>query len=544
MVDETLFLDDFTRCQRSRNSRCPGLQEEEEDRHGEKCQHASNSKCLICNRACCNELDKQACNNSDSNAYQKFDELEERWGGRRGEMITTSTDPVHHGIHHLPTVTIPLSASTEPLHTYNLLTTSKRRRDDRQDNRKQQDDGDQFMVCNTSPQCTQSEFTSNRIAEREGQIGTQSSQGFNRRRHTQGRWIALCSLTGATAEYVTIIVQGFSTISFAGQVMYAPARLLFLSTSRADIQRISAVGQTRETKKRSTMIRGSLYGMQISDIAHWLNLLGIAPTSAINSFHAELLEIYETLRHAGSNDQEEHVLQSAFGGRVHATQRQLIESTRHERSALALKSRFWKRIAQHGVGPTTSCLLFYAAIADTPLHSSRYTKRPSLVSLCRSFLCALQQFQDPHAYIDAHMGHVIHHDIRRLKRGIAALECVELQQSIEKLSVQEGIRAEIATLRQAAWPPRHVVSYSSLTHDQYDTRAIQAGVDVGHAHASGTYVQLDRFVPPSRCDDDQGSMSSWTEGSVLSSLGERLVANTIDEINQLGSRFCRELQSI
>lgn len=510
----------------------PRLQEEEEDGDREQCQHARNPQCLVSNCRGGNELHEQAHDNSTNNTEQELSKFQQR---RPISLRGCSADPVDQCNGHWCTGDQE-GANVLPAHSKNCPASLKRRWQYSEDDGDEQHDGDEFMIRESTRRCTEAQLACDSIAQRECQVRSERSESISRRRHSlpsigrKGRRVPLWNLASATADPKTLVLVDLSRAAGLSRVMCAPARLLFLGAQRNGSGKISDDNSNRFSRSDRTetvVITGSMFGLQLAEIARIVALIGgeIIPTLA--AFERELGEIRDTLAYSNDIDREPDSVCSALGGRIHATQRTLIESMQSEPCWKSMsRKRAWKQASQFAVGATASCLLLFSALADSPLR--HWVENPSVVRTCELFIGLLIEFRATHSFLECSREHVIEDEIRRLRRGVAALGAPEFRGRLAGMSPSGVLRAEVAALRQAAWPPQCSVLHANLSYDAYDDAATDAGVRVGLAHVSTSTLRLEsRHVVGSSAPSSATSIASG--GSILSTCSTVSLPSSLEE---------------
>lgn len=196
------------------------------------------------------------------------------------------------------------------------------------------------------------------------------------------------------------------------------------------------------------------------------------------------------------------------------------------------------------VGLGVALVLILSALADLTRGQIETTTRPSVAAAARSLAAAADEWlQYAIGRSSAAVCEIVAHEVRMLERGAAAAASPVLALALVGLPPADAIRAEVAALRHAMWPPvKQLESEAPTPTDAaaYHAAAAAVGVRAGLLHASGPRLSLEtassqgwRLRP---CDGDvssggwsTSSGSAWShEGSTLS--GSSSTSSTLSSV--------------
>lgn len=311
--------------------------------------------------------------------------------------------------------------------------------------------------------------------------------------------------------------------------------------------------------RRAYECHAAVYGTLVSDVINAVHDHGVIMSSTVASIERELLE--QMSRRSMLRPEERAVLGEGMCGAraIGAQRRTLCEQTQRRRrvrgqDTAASLSRAWRDGASLAkkeiVGMTTAIVLFYSAIVDGVRHAASAeclakdgALRAGVLGTATEVLLAsgpnVGCFDE-----DSGATRVVREEMRALARGLEALASPELRAALVGVARVDALRAEVATLRAAAWPAADSLCREDLSSPAaMDAAAVALGVRAGIAHIREPSISLAQLAPSrpaglvGRYGFYNGSASSVSGSSLVSSRWSSNVSSSDDAASQWSSQL-------
>ena len=256
---------------------------------------------------------------------------------------------------------------------------------------------------------------------------------------------------------------------------------------------------TRHQRDSCAYFDGALFGTRVIDVVRALGATGgalHARRAMVEREMAELSSTWSSYRGGaeggdddggdGDGDGGEWYERAALaGGRLIRPQ-----ATHTARSPAADKPLGSARAV---LGATAALVVLFDAVAELS-HFRSWLRRPSIAKAGRAAIDELGDWiaRAPGRYRNSFVAAAVRERVR-LIRAVEAASHPEIVSRLDRLSVSNALRAEVAAFRHAAWPPADAIDLPATTASAaaaYSAEAVCVGVRAGLLHAESPAVPL------------------------------------------------------
>jgi hypothetical protein len=273
-----------------------------------------------------------------------------------------------------------------------------------------------------------------------------------------------------------------------------PLGLMLVSYDADDAESTLRKNRGRTTRRQRgccTYFDGAIFGARVIDVVRALGATGGALNARRGMVEREMVELSSTWSsYRGGAEGAGGAEWSGWPERMALAGGRLIrpQAVLTARATVADRPLGSPRAV---LGATAALVVLFDAVAELS-HFRPWLRRPSIAKAGQVAINELGDWigRAPERHRDSFVAAAVRERVR-LTRAVEAASHPEMVSRLDRLSVANALRAEVAAFRHAAWPPADALSQSAMhSSAAYTAEAVCVGVRAGLLHAESPAVPL------------------------------------------------------